>query len=85
MSKKILILVIALVLSGLFPLTIPVFAEIGSADFSSSLQRSRRFGPYATIRRANEVANTARRRGYKAKVIYGWYMGTRMYYVDVWR
>jgi len=34
-------------------------------------------GPYATIRRANEVANIARRRGYRAIVYHngnGWYV-----------
>jgi hypothetical protein len=53
---------------------------------AESAARQRRFGPYATLRRANEVANYARRRGYKAKVIYaGSYIyNTRSYYVDVW-
>ena len=52
-----------------------------------AVQRARRYGPYATLRRANEVANYARRYGYKAKVIYGGslYSDTRRYYVDVWR
>lgn len=50
-----------------------------------AVQRASRFGPYATLRRANEVANYARRRGYKAKIIYGYVEYTRAYYVDVWR
>jgi hypothetical protein len=50
-----------------------------------SVQRARRFGPYATLRRANEVANNARRYGYRAKIIYGYVDYTRAYYVDVWR
>lgn len=46
----------------------------------------RRFGPYATLRRANEVAAYARSKGYRAKVIYAGSIiyGTREYYVDVW-
>jgi hypothetical protein len=60
----------------------------GGSDLSaaSAVSRQRRFGPYATLRRANEVANYARRRGYRAKVIYGgsYIYNTRQYYVDVW-
>ena len=52
--------------------------------------QSRRFGPYATLRRANEVANYARRLGYNARVVYGGSLYgsgdySRVYYVDVWR
>ncbi len=45
-----------------------------------------RFGPYATLRRANEVAAYARSKGYRAKVGYAGSIiyGTRSYYVDVW-
>ena len=51
-----------------------------------SVQRAHRYGPYATLRRANEVANYARRNGYKAKIYYGGvYDTSRTYYVDVWR
>jgi hypothetical protein len=51
-----------------------------------AVQRARRYGPYATLRRANEVANYARRNGYKAKIYYGGvYDTSRVYYVDVWR
>ena len=42
--------------------------------------RSYVFGPYATRRRANEVANIARRRGYSAI----WYHNGNGYYVRVW-
>jgi hypothetical protein len=41
-----------------------------------------RLGPYATIRRANEVANEARRLGYNARVIPIHALGG--YFVDVW-
>ena len=46
--------------------------------------RKRRYGPYATIRRANEVANQYRRGGYNAQVIYAGTLEFREYYVDVW-
>lgn len=69
---------------------VPVPASIGnSAVFvrSATAKQARRYGPYATLRRANEVANYARRLGYNAKIFYGGslYYGTREYYVDVWR
>ena len=43
--------------------------------------QSGRYGPYATIRRANEVANYFRSFGLRAEVING---GNSEYYVDVW-
>jgi hypothetical protein len=56
---------------------------------SNASTQSRRFGPYATIRRANEVAAYARSLGYNARVIYGGGLysssSPRVYYVDVWR
>ncbi len=60
--------------------------SFNNSSVSESAQKTRRFGPYATLRRANEVANYARRQGYRAKVIYaGSYIyGSRKYYVDVW-
>lgn len=62
-------------------------ALFAPSTIAVAVQSARRFGPYATLRRANEVANYARRQGYKAKVIYGgsFVYGTRRYYVDVWR
>jgi hypothetical protein len=46
--------------------------------------RMRRYGPYVTMRRANEVANYFRRRGYNARVITGGTLDSREYYVNVW-
>lgn len=65
---------------------VPANVGFKGAYAESVEARQRRFGPYATLRRANEVANYARRRGYRAKVIYGgsYIYGTRQYYVDVW-
>ena len=52
----------------------------------TALSQSRRFGPFATVDRANQVANYFRRMGYNASIHYaGSYLaGTREYYVDVW-
>lgn len=90
MIKKFLLSCFTILMVGLFLTGIPVRAEISGASESSvtseSVRRGRRYGPYATLRRANEVANYARRLGYNAKIIYGGslYYGTRSYYVDVW-
>lgn len=84
-------LFIATLMAGLSFTAVSARSEVRSVFAPSTtavaVQRARRFGPYATLRRANEVANYARRYGYKAKVIYGGslYSGTRRYYVDVWR
>lgn len=60
--------------------------EFAPPTTAVAVQRARRYGPYATLRRANEVANYARRNGYKAKIYYGGvYDTSRTYYVDVWR
>ena len=52
-----------------------------SADVNLLQFQSGRYGPYATIRRANEVANYFRSFGLRAQVING---GNWEYYVDVW-
>jgi hypothetical protein len=54
--------------------TNPVFALAGKV----------RYGPYVTIRRANEVANYFRRLGYNARIIYLGTLKYREYAVDVW-
>jgi hypothetical protein len=89
MIQKILILGFAVIAFGLFPVAGLVRAE-ASEHFrmAESLKiQTYRFGPYATLDRANQVANYARRRGYKAGIYYGGslYSGTRVYYVDVWK
>jgi hypothetical protein len=91
MLKKVLSVSLLAIIIGVIPAVVRVQAKSGNAFGDSttveSAQRSRRFGPYATLRRANQVANYARRRRYKAKIFYaGSYIyGTRSYYVDVWR
>jgi hypothetical protein len=54
----------------------------GSTAALSAKARGVRYGPYATIRRANEVANSFRRQGYRARVIPIHNLGG--YFVDVW-
>ncbi len=91
MIKKILVLGIAAIVFGLFPVNGIVRAEDSKASehFKMALSQAQswRFGPYATIDRANQVANYARSRGYQASIYYAGslYSGTRTYYVDVWR
>src|SRR5262245_8764518 len=62
----------------------PVAARPLAADLG--LGRVRRFGPYATLTRANQVANYFRLRGYPARVVYvgALTLGTRAYGVKVW-
>jgi hypothetical protein len=92
MFKKILSLGLLAIVIGFMPTVVPVQAKtsnsLGKVNAVETAKVARRFGPYATLRRANEVANYARRRGYRAKVIYGGslysYSSPRVYYVDVW-
>ena len=91
MIQKILTTVLVAIVFGLFPAAGIVRAEraeaTGRFGMAESSKAQARFGPYATLGRANAVANYARRRGYKARIIYGGSIiyGTREYYVDVWR
>jgi hypothetical protein len=52
-----------------------------STDIKLAQFQSGRYGPYATIRRADEVANYFRSFGFRAQVINA---GNWEYYVDVW-
>jgi hypothetical protein len=68
---------------------IPAQAMLGamrdrSTDVELAQVQSGRYVPYATIRRANEVANYFRSLGFDAQVIYGGTLDCREYYVDVW-
>ena len=89
MFQKFLMLGLATFVFGLFSTAIPVEAKTsGGLAHAKALKsakiRAYRFGPYATLRRANEVANYARSYGYNAQIIYGMSDGSRVYYVDVW-
>ena len=91
--KNFLMICLVAMVFGSFSIINPVHAKVVDAfekayEIETTQRRnSRRFGPYVTIRRANEVVRYARKKGYKAKVIYAGclYCGTRKYYVDVWR
>jgi hypothetical protein len=65
-----------------------VSARADARGYSTAVElaqdRTRRYGPYATMRRANEVANYFRRRGYNARVVTGGTLDSRVYYVNVW-
>ncbi len=92
MIQKILIVGFIAIIFGLAPVSGVVRAE-GSKSAGafrlaeSSKIRSWRFGPFATLGRANQVANYARSRGYKAGIYYGgcFECGSRAYFVDVWK
>jgi len=91
LKTRFLIAAVSVILMTLPNVAVRSFARQSNANVlapsttAAPVQRSRRFGPYATLRRANEVANYARRNGYRAKVIYGGvYDYNRVYYVDVW-
>lgn len=86
MLRKISRVCIIAFVFGIVGEIVPANMIVKEAFAESPAAYQRRFGPYATLRRANEVANYARSRGYRAKVIYGgnYIYGTRRYYVDVW-
>jgi hypothetical protein len=85
MVRKVLMSALAALVLATSLVTVPVRAESGEMrPRSTALELAQvqpgRYGPYATIRRANEVANQFRRLGYNAQVIPVW----GEYYVDVW-
>jgi hypothetical protein len=85
MIRKITISVLMALVVGSSLAVVSARTEGRNCSTVTAIQaRSRRLGPYATIRRANEVANYYRSRGYNAKVIYGGTLDSRVYYVDVW-
>ena len=85
MSRKVVMSALALLALGstlATPSTRADAREVG--DRSTSVQLARvqtaRYGPYATARRANEVAYHFRSLGYNAQVFPEW----GAYYVNVW-
>lgn len=64
----------------------PAWAGVsGSQNTAVAAQQPGRYGPYATIRRANEVANYFRDQGFNARVLpLNWSIGDPVYVVDVW-
>lgn len=89
MFQKFLMFGLVTLVFGMFSTAVPVQAKNSAVlakakAVKTNKVRSYRFGPYATLRRANEVANYARSLGYNAKIIYSYYDYSRAYYVDVW-
>ena len=85
MSRKVLMAALALLALGSTLATPPARAdarEVGDRSTSVLVARvqTARYGPYATARRANEVAYNFRSRGYNAQVFPEW----GAYYVNVW-
>ncbi len=85
MSRKLLMSALALLALGSTLATPSARADAREAgDRSTSVQLARvqtaRYGPYATARRANEIAHHFRSLGYNAQVYPEW----GAYYVSVW-
>ena len=85
MTRKLLMAVLVAVVGASVTATPGRCAEGNPRGGSpAAAARAVRYGPYATIRRANEVANYWRDRGYNARVIYLGTVDYREYAVDVW-
>ncbi len=85
MVRRVLTSVLALVALGSSLLAAPGRAETRETwDDSASVQlvqvQAGRYGPFATLRRANEIADHFRGRGYNAHAYPEW----GVYYVNVW-
>ena len=85
MSRKVVMSALALLALGSTLATPSARAdarEVGDRSTSVQLARAQtaRYGPYATARRANEVAYHFRSLGYNAQVFPEW----GAYYVSVW-
>jgi len=85
MSRKLLLSAVAVLTFGMFLTAIPAHADLGKAEQHSLRAESAQvavmiYGPYATMRRANEVANEARSLGFSAIA----YHNGDGYYVKVW-
>jgi hypothetical protein len=83
MSRKLLLSAVAVLTFGTFLTAVPVHADLGKGKQHSMRAESAQvmvYGPYATIRRANEVANEARSLGFSALA----YHNGDGYYVKVW-
>lgn len=85
MSRNILMSAVAIIALGSLLAAAPAPAGAGEAQHQATHAEFAQaasvvYGPYATIRRANEVANYARSLGYSALV----YPVGDEYYVRVW-
>jgi len=79
MARNLLISAMAMLALGLSHTTLPTLAEAAPSE-GAVVARAGRYGPYATVRRANEVAYYFRSLGFNAQVNPEW----GAYYVNVW-
>jgi len=80
MARNVLFSALAMVALGSSLATVPARAEAAAPSTSVQVAQAGRYGPYATARRANEMAYYFRSRGFNAQVYPEW----GAYYVSVW-
>ena len=78
-ARKVLFSAIAMLALGSSLATVPTRAEAAVSE-GAVVARAGRYGPYATARRANEVALHFRSLGFNAQAYPEW----GAYYVNVW-
>ena len=79
MARNVLFSAVAMLALGSSLATVPTRAEAAASE-GAVVARTGRYGPYATARRANEVAYYFRSLGFNAQVYPEWCA----YYVNVW-
>lgn len=80
-GRTVLMGALAMLALGSSVTTIPVPTEAGPPPREEILEaRAVRYGPFPTMRRAGEVADHFRSRGYNAQAVPEW----GAYYVSVW-
>ena len=80
MARNVLFSALAMLALGSSLTTVPARAEAAAPATSVQVAQTGRYGPYATARRANEVAYHFESRGFRAQVYPEW----GAYYVNVW-
>jgi hypothetical protein len=80
-GRTVLMSALALLALGSSTIVTPARTEAGpSTSVQLAQAQTVRYGPFATMRRANEVASHFRSRGYNAEAFPEW----GAYYVNVW-
>jgi hypothetical protein len=81
-GRMVLVAALAMLTLGSSVTVSPTRTEAGPSTSAEELIQVQavRYGPFATMRRANEVANHFRSRGYNAQAFPEW----GAYYVNVW-
>ncbi len=80
LARNVLFSALAMLALGSSLTTVPARAEAAALSAGVQVAQASRYGPYATARRANEVAYYFRSRGLNAQVYPEW----GAYYVSVW-